>query len=251
MNFSSLPKPMICAHRGSSAHAPENTLAAFSLALEQHADAVELDAKLTVDGEIIVIHDQTVDRTTGAHGRVRDLTLAQIKALDAGSWKGPQFSGEPIPTLDEVFQTVGGKCFINVELTNYATPNDALVDRVIELIHRHKLEESVFFSSFHPVNLLKAARLAPETPSGILSTPGGSGWIARSFVGRWFAPWAVHPYYADIDAQYVERQHSIGRLVNVWTVDAPEDIRKMIEFGVDGIITDDPVLARNILDKQL
>src|SRR5512145_1023455 len=96
-----LPRPVIFAHRGASAHAPENTLAAFELAIAQQADAVELDVKLTADGQVIVFHDSTVDRTTNGHGKVQDMTLAELKALDAGSFLGSQFAGEKIPTLEE------------------------------------------------------------------------------------------------------------------------------------------------------
>src|SRR5512138_390835 len=101
--------PAIFAHRGASAHAPENTLAAFRLALEHGADGIELDAKLTSDGQVVVIHDQTVERTTGDPGMVRDMTLAQLKALDAGSFFDSAFTREPIPTLAEVFDLIGSR----------------------------------------------------------------------------------------------------------------------------------------------
>ncbi|HBY09528.1 MAG TPA: glycerophosphodiester phosphodiesterase, partial [Chloroflexi bacterium] len=121
-----LPRPAIFAHRGASAYAPENTLAAFKLAVDQGADAIELDAKLCADGQIIVIHDQTVERTSNGAGKVADLPLSALQELDAGSWFGLEFKGEPIPTLDEVFEAVGQKIFINIELTNYASPRDLL-----------------------------------------------------------------------------------------------------------------------------
>src|SRR5437867_7569994 len=129
----SLPRPIIFAHRGASAYAPENTLAAFELALAQNADAIELDVKLSADGHAIVIHDPTVDRTTAHHGRVRDLSLAELSALDAGSFFSEKFHGERIPTLEEVFETMGKRTFINVELTNYSTPHDHLVETVCKL----------------------------------------------------------------------------------------------------------------------
>src|SRR5512132_864966 len=118
----SLPQPVLFAHRGASAHAPENTLAAFELALAHQADAIELDVKLTADGHVVVIHDPTVDRTTGSQGRVKDLSLAQIRALEAGSFFSEKYRGEKIPTLEEVFESLGKRIFINVELTNYNTP---------------------------------------------------------------------------------------------------------------------------------
>jgi glycerophosphoryl diester phosphodiesterase len=164
------------------------------LALEQNADGIELDAKLSADGVVIVMHDATVNRTTGGVGKVSQKTLSELKAYDAGSWFSEQYAGEPVPTLAEVFESVGGRIRINVELTNYATPNDALVDRVIELVRKYQLEESVIFSSFHPVNLLKARRLLPEVPAALLALDGKAGFLARSFLGRWISPNIIHPY---------------------------------------------------------
>src|SRR5512132_2581784 len=102
--LTSLLQPIIFAHLGASANAPENTLAAFELALEQNADAIELDVKLSADGQVIVIHDPTVDRTTGSHGRVKDLSLAELRSLDAGSFFSEKYTGEKIPTLEEEFE---------------------------------------------------------------------------------------------------------------------------------------------------
>jgi glycerophosphoryl diester phosphodiesterase len=250
MDTTTLPKTLICAHRGASAHAPENTLAAFRLAVDHRADAVELDAKLTLDGEVIVIHDTTTDRTTNGKGRVRDYTLAQMKALDAGSWKGPEFAGEPIPTLAEVFEAVGEKLMINVELTNYATLNDTLVEKVIDLVRHFRLQKSVFFSSFSAINLLKAQRLAPEIYSAILTLPGYQGWLYRSVVGQWITPKAIHPYYTDVTEAFVKKQHALNRRIHTWTVDPPEEIQRLIRIGTDGIITNDPRLARDLLEAQ-
>ncbi len=166
MKLSELPRRAIVGHRGACAYAPENTLASFELALRQGADAVELDAKLTVDGQVVVIHDQTVDRTTGGHGEVRSLTLAELKKLDAGSHFDIAFQGEPIPTLEEVFEAVGKRTYINVELTNYASITDSLPEKVVDLIKRHQLSGRVFFSSFNPIALYRARRLLPDVPIG-------------------------------------------------------------------------------------
>ena len=145
-----IPKPAIFAHRGASAYAPENTLASFELAIHQEADAIELDAKLTADGQVVVIHDQTVNRTTDGNGRVGKMTLTQIRQLDAGSYFAAAFYDERIPTLEEVFETVGRKILINIELTNYASMKDSLPEKVADLVRRHQLEKRVMFSSFNP-----------------------------------------------------------------------------------------------------
>jgi glycerophosphoryl diester phosphodiesterase len=237
------PAPLVIAHRGASRFAPENTLAAFRLAADQGAHAVELDAKLSADGVVCVIHDATVNRTTHGSGAVNALSLIQIKSLDAGSFFGQQFSGEPIPTLEEVFDAVGSRLLINVELTNYASPSDRLVEKTVELVRAFHLEGKILFSSFHPLNLMRARQLLPEVPCAILALPGRGGWWARSFLLRSISPQAVNPYFTDASPAFINRQHETGRKVNVWTVDEPPDLEQMALAGVDGLITDDPPAA--------
>ena len=142
-----LPQPSIFAHRGSSAYAPENTIAAFELAVAQKADAIELDAKLCADGQVVVIHDQTVNRTTNGTGKVFELPLSGLKKLDAGNWFSAEFNGESIPTLGEVFEAVGNQIYINIELTNYASIRDDLPEKVVDLVKKHGMAERVLFSS--------------------------------------------------------------------------------------------------------
>lgn len=248
-NLFAATRPMIYAHRGASAYAPENTLAAFRLAVEQGADGVELDAKLTPDGEVVVIHDQTVERTTGVHGRVIEMTAKELKTLDAGSFFNSQFRGEPIPLLSEVFEAVGGKVLINVELTNYASPTDALPERVAELVIRYGLQDSVFFSSFFPTNLIRVRRKLPHTQVAILALGGTKGNLMRGWVGRLASPRFVHPYYSDVTAAYLQREHAQKRKVNPWTINDPAEMKRLYQIGIDGIITDDPRLARQVLEE--
>ena len=240
--------PIIFAHRGSSAYAPESTLAAFELALEQGADAIELDAKLSADGQVIVIHDQTVDRTTDGSGKVAQMTLPALRALDAGSFFSEGYRGERIPTLDEVFETLGKRILINVELTNYATPFDALVPKVVELVGKHALEKRVLFSSFFPHNLRRARRLMPGVPRGLLAWAGWKGTWSRT--SGWRGPYqALHPYFTSVNERLVQRVHAAGRRVHAWTVNDEAAIRHLIALGVDGIFTDDPLLACRILGR--
>jgi glycerophosphoryl diester phosphodiesterase len=241
--LASLPQPVIFAHRGASAHAPENTLAAFELALAQQADAIELDVKLTVDGHVIVLHDATVDRTTDSHGRIRDLSLAQLRSLDAGSFYSEKYRGEKIPTLEEVFETLGKRIFINVELTNYNTPRDHLVETVCMLVKKFSLQKSVMFSSFFASNLSKARAYLPGVPRGLLAFPGFLGAWARSFGFAFGRYHALHPNLKDVTPQQVQRVHRLNRRVHVWTVNAAEDMHRLFHWGVDAIFTDNPQLA--------
>jgi glycerophosphoryl diester phosphodiesterase len=243
MMLDTLTRPVIFAHRGACAHAPENTIAAFELALAQHADAIELDVKLSADGYVVVVHDPTVDRTTDGHGRVRDLTLADLKALGAGKGFSGAYPNEKIPTLDEVFEAVGKQTFINVELTNYSTRRDALVETVCMLVKKHQMQERVLFSSFLASNLTKARNFLPEVPRGLLAMEGLTGVWARSF-GFSFGKYdALHPNLRDVAQQQATRVHRLKRRLFVWTVNEEQDMRRLFHWGVDGIFTDDPGLA--------
>jgi glycerophosphoryl diester phosphodiesterase len=243
MMLESLPQPVIFAHRGASAHAPENTIAAFELAVAQQADGIELDVKLTSDGHVVVHHDATVNRTTNGQGKLKDLSLAELKKLDAGSSFSEQFRGETIPTLEEVFEAVGGRTFINIELTNYNTPRDQLVETVCMLVKKHQMQKRILFSSFFAGNLSRARSYLPDVPTGLLAFNGVLGAWARSF-GFVFGKYqALHPYLKDMTQQEVLRVHRLKRRVHVWTVNAQEDMRRLFGWGVDAIFTDDPQLA--------
>jgi glycerophosphoryl diester phosphodiesterase len=249
--FQQLPHPTIFAHRGAKNHAPENTLAAFRLAVAQGAPAIELDVKLTSDGEIVVFHDRTLERTTNGTGRLQDKTLAALKELDAGSYFSPTFKEEPIPTLTEVFEAVGHKVFINIELTNYATPKDQLPDKVAALVERFGLQTAIMFSSFNHLALQRARQLLPSVPLGLLASPGLLGAPARSWIGRrWVAYQALHPAIRDVKPGLIKQAHQLGHRVYVYTVNARQDMLRLFKEGVDGIFTDDSPLAFDVLRQM-
>ncbi|MCC6147770.1 MAG: glycerophosphodiester phosphodiesterase [Anaerolineaceae bacterium] len=242
-----LPKPIIFAHRGASAYAPENTLAAFHKAVELGADAVELDVKLSRDNEVVVFHDTTLQRITGVKEKVNQRTLVELKRLDAGSFFSPACQGEQIPMLAEVFAEVGEKIYINVELTNYSSPRDDLIRKTAEIVQSYRMKERVLFSSFDPRNLIKIRRYLPGATVGILALPGYAGLLNRSWLGKWAGWDNVHPFFNDTSHSYIKRQQCAGRRVHVWTVNDREVMRKLFIAGIDGIFTDDPVLARETL----
>ncbi len=245
-----LPHPTIFAHRGSSAHAPENTLAAFSLAVRQQCDALELDVKLSSDEQVVVIHDASVDRTTDGSGLVNDLPLAALKELDAGCKFDEAFCGERIPTLAEVFEALGQETIINIELTNYRAPRNQLPEKVADLIKHYNLGRRVFFSSFNPMALHRISRLLPQIPIGLLAMAGLGGVWARSPLGDILHPQALHPAIADATEHLIQRQHRKGRRVHVYTVNHPQDMAALFRWDVDGIFTDDPILARRTLEAE-
>lgn len=245
-----LNNPCIFAHRGASNYAPENTIAAFDLAIQQNADAIELDAKLCADGNIVVIHDQTVDRTTPASGKVADMTLAELRILDAGSHFDIAFHRETIPTLDQVLEAIGKRIYINIELSNYASLNDSLPQKAAAIVKRHNLGKWIMFSSFNPLALLHTKRLLPDVPIGLIALSGQRGFWARSRLGYLLNYQALHSHFSDIDASQVESQHKRSCRLHPYTVNSAKEMLRLKQFNVDGIITDDPLLAHKVLNDR-
>jgi len=245
--ISNRTRPLNIAHRGASAAAPPNTLAAFRRAAELGADGVELDVHLSADGVPVVIHDFTVDATTDGTGPVAGLTLAQLKQLDAGSTFDPAFAGERIPTLEEVLE-MEERLFINVELKATGLRDSGLERAVTALIKRCGARDRVLFSSFNPFSLRRARKLAPHIPAGLLYAPDLPLPLRRA----WLAPLAPHearhPEHTMVDARYMAWARRRGYRVNTWTVDDPEEMRRLIRLGVDGIITNVPDVLHDVLD---
>ncbi|PWH18501.1 MAG: hypothetical protein DDG59_06045 [Anaerolineae bacterium] len=246
-----LKRPIIFAHRGSSAYAPENTLAAFELALKQNAPAIELDITLTKDQKVVVFHDTSTERITGYKGIINQMTLSEIKKLDAGSSFDVSFQGEKIPTLEEVFELVRDRLLINIELKNYATPSDDLPKQTAILVEKWKLHTSVFFSSFNPLALFKIKRYLPEVPIALLALDGKLGWLARSRLGELLRYQAIHPAYSDVSQRLLQYHHQKGHLVNVYTVNDAKTMRSLFDLGVDGLFTDNPILALEQLNVSV
>lgn len=236
-------RPLVIAHRGAARLAPENTLTAFRLAADLGADAVELDARLTADGEVVILHDKLLDRTTNGSGLVSRRTLQELQALDAGANFGPAFAGERIPTLDQVFEEVGGRVLINLELKNYDSAFDRLVPAVTACVRAHGLQRRVLLSCFSPISLWSAFLVAPEIPRALLLYAGQPRWMRAVFPRITFCQ-AHHPQDSMTDGHLLEALRRGGRRVNVWTVNSRGRMRELLGFGCDGLITDVPDMAR-------
>lgn len=244
-------QPLIIAHRGSSTHAPENTLAAFTLAADQGADAIELDVTLTRDGQVIVIHDDTLDRTTNGHGRVDQLPFAEVAQYDAGSKFAAKFAGERVPLLSQVFEAVGQRALINVEIKSTTIRSSGLEARVIDLIRQHGLIERVIVSSFNPLALITIKRAEPRLACGLLYSPDEPIYLSRA----WLAPLipnldARHPRANTVTTDVVKQIHARRQKVNVWTVLEAAEVKTLTALGVDGLIGNDPVMMRNALTSD-
>ncbi len=242
VTWETLPRPTIIAHRGASHYAPENTLAAFRLAVAQHADAIELDAKLTRDGRVVVMHDNTVDRTTNGHGAVRKMAWRDLQKLSAGG--DPHDPDTAIPLLADVLQAVASDLMVNIELTNYASPTDALPDKVANLITALGVQDRVWISSFNPLTLWRFARRMPSVPVGFLLDQRYP-WLYR-LAKHFVRHEAVEPHLSLVTASAVTRWHQEGKRVLVYTVNQATAMRRLFRWGVDGIYTDDPPLAQQV-----
>jgi len=241
-----IQNPIIFGHRGASKYAPENTIAAFELTLQQGAKAFELDTMLSADGIPVVIHDRTVDRTTNGSGKVDQLSVKKLRTLDAGSTFSPKFINEKIPLLEEVFTKFKNRALINVELKKYQNSFDMLPEKVFEIAKRIDIYDQLLFSSFNPSYLNRIRHLIPGAHVALICSTGASGYLARSKVFSWISPDYIHPYFKVISETFIEKQHRMNRRVNAWTVNQSADMIELIKHGIDGIITNDPKLAQEI-----
>jgi glycerophosphoryl diester phosphodiesterase len=241
--------PLVIAHRGASAFAPENTLSAFRLAEVHGADGIELDAKLTRDSAVIILHDMRLERTTSGTGDVRDWPLEDIRRLDAGGYFHPRFQGEQVPTLEEVLDALQTGMLINIELTNYGSVFDELPELVFRIIAERGVEERVLVSSFNPVAIIKIRRLSEAIRTALLVRTTTPGVVVR-LMQQILRPDYFHPEYGILNNRVLAKEHAAGRKVMAWTVNGRDEIRRLIASGIDGIITDYPDLARTTIGRR-
>lgn len=231
-------QPLVIGHRGAKAYAPMNTLPAFELAADQGAHGIELDVHRSADGYPVIMHDFTVDGTTDGSGDVRSLTLAQLKALDAGSYFADAFKGVQVLTLDEVFEAVGRRVFVNVEIKSESKETDGVEQVIADCIKRHNMTQRVLVSSFNPLALQRFRAILPHVPIGYLVMPHYMTQYASVMATIPYE--AYHPYHEMLDEQMVSNEHAAGRRINAWTVNDPARAVELVALGVDGIVTDNP-----------
>lgn len=241
------------AHRGARRTAPENTLPAFELALTLGAHGVELDVWPSLDGIPVVIHDAKVNRTTDGTGIVNRMCLAELQELDAGIRFSNEFRGTRLPTLEEVFASFGDRLLLNIELkpTGAGPSLRSFVNKIAGLITKFGLKKQVLIASFNPVALRYMRHLMPEIALGFLYMPGFplrqvSELLARPIVGYHEA---IHPHLSIVNYNYVQRARHNRYRVNVWTVNEIADMQRLVDLGVDMLITDVPDMAREVLNN--
>lgn len=248
----------VIAHRGASGLAPENTLPAVRQAIQAGADWIEIDVHLSRDSALIVMHDETVDRCTNGQGAIADMTLAELKSLDAGSWKGPAFAGACIPTLAEVLAEVKGQAGLLIEVkTGPRGPYVGIEAAIARAVEAAGDPTRTVVQSFEPGVLTRMAREAPAIARHKLiigQLPllplhyDGHGW-------RWYSAVvhpevvAVNPWYRLLTRRWVRQVHAAGRQVWTYTVDTEKGYRRCQRLGVDGIITNYPARLRTWIDQ--
>ena len=236
-------------HRGAKGLAPENTMSAFRVAAKLGLP-FELDVMLCKSGEPVVIHDYTVDRTTNGTGRVADLTLEQLRALDAGSHFSPRFAGERVPTLEEVLNEFGGRVIIDIEI-KYEGPSERaheIANAVVDLVEKKNLVNKVFVTAFNPYVLEAVKKRNPALIRGQLygtfedsDIPYYQKVVLRNLLlNSKSDPDMLAVEHKMVDADYVREYRALGYRIITWTVNEPEDMRRLINYGVDAIITDYP-----------
>jgi len=235
---------LILGHRGEPRLAPENTLASFALVrddLSRGVGGAECDVQMTKDGELVVIHDETVDRTTDGTGWVKDLALQQIRRLNAASRFRCSGGRETIPTMSEVLGLFDGTdAVLNIELKNSKVPYEGMEERLLRLVDQYHV--TVMFSSFNHHSMGLVRTLDPSAWTGLLYNP----WLRAPDVvaaAREQRARAVHPFYLNATRSLVQQLHAAGVAVAPWTVDTGAAVRRDAELGVDTIITNNPRAA--------
>jgi len=235
---------VVTAHRGASYVAPENTLSAMAAAVEAGAEFAELDVGLTRDGQVVLMHDRTVDRTTNGTGDLGDFSLDELRALEAGSWFSEEFDGEPIPTLREVIQFARGRLKLNIEIkTSREEPTIAAA--VVDIIRSEGFGEDCMVTSFSRETVEEVKRIAPELRTGFIF---GKDYPEDVFEGGWDVLSSNHEV---VDSVFVARAKQSGKSVHVWTVDERELMLRLMALGVDGIISNRPDLLLEVMAEEM
>ncbi len=245
------------AHRGASAYAPENTLAAVRKGIARDADRIEFDVQRTRDGELVLMHDDTLERTTDVRRlfpgrgpwRVADFSRAELARLDAGSWKSAEFAGERIPTLQDALDVlaladIGALVELKAPASHPALASEVAQTASHALRHRGAGAPGaprIVVQSFDHRLVREVKRLVPDLVVGVLGSPAPSR-LAR------IATWAdqVNPHHRCLDREYVERVHELGLTCSVWTVNRPSSMRRALRLGVDGVISDRPDVLHRV-----
>ena len=255
-----MAKCNVISHRGANLVAPQNTIEAFKKSMEVGCDGFETDIHLTKDGIPVVCHNFTIDETSNGKGAIKDMTLEQLRAFDFGKYKGEEFEGVKIPTLDEFLELskkMGDKMkVLDIELKSerYGEAGTELAEKTIDAVKNHGLFDQLLISSFDPAILVVCKKIDKKCKTGILYSPDKMTGVKISMhpvsFAREIGADALHPYYMYATKSYVKKAHNAGLQVNPWTANKEKTVKKLLEAGVDGIITDNPGLVNMMLIEK-
>ncbi len=235
------------AHRGFSGKYPENTLLAYEKALDEGVDGIELDVQLTADGELVIMHDEKVDRTTDGKGLLASYTLKKLKKLDASYIYRGQMGFNPVPTLREYFDLVKNIDLVtNIELKTGVNEYPGIEAKAYDMIREYGMEERVILSSFNHFSVMRMKKLAPELIFGFLS----DAWILDP--GKYTKAYGIqcyHPSFVQLNQETVAELKSEGIRINTWTVNTEKQIRRLYHWGVDIMIGNYPDLAARVIGE--
>ena len=241
--------PLIIAHRGASGEAPENTLAAFQLALTQGCDGLELDIHLTKDGQLAVIHDENIKRTTNGEGLIGEMTTAELKKYDAGSWFSNKYKGEKIPLLGEVFELVPKEILINIEIKNIPSYYEGIEEKLLELLRHYDRIDQVIVSSFDHQCLYRLKKQNKNIKIGLLYYENVVDHV--EFAKLFGLPVeSLHPDQRAIRDKDVRMAIENGLKVFTWTCNSEENMKRMMDYGVSGIITNYPAKLHSLIEGK-
>lgn len=236
--------PLIMAHRGASGNAPENTMAAFQLAVDEGADGIELDVHLSKDGEIVVIHDDTLNRTTNGTGNVHEKDLAELKTYDAGSWFDPKFSEERIPLLQEVIDILPESVFLNIEIKNSPIVHTGIEQKLVDLLEKNNRLNDTIISSFDHESLYTIKKLAPELKIGIIYNVNFANTLEYVKTFKEAEVYSLHPNYKIIYNRDIDPFLDAGLQVYPYTINDEQLAKDLHAKGVNGLITNYPTKIR-------
>jgi len=239
----------VIAHRGFSGRAPENTVAALREAIAIGADMAEIDVTLTADERVVVIHDETLDRTTDGNGLVAEYGFDEIRGLDAGSWFAPRFAGEKVPTLGEVLDTSKGRILLNVEIKTEAVDR-GISDKVAAAIQERGMTDQVVVSSFSPTALEQMHAIAPEIRTAVLYNPKLHRGEDPAEIVRGVGASAFNIRGSRLKAKMLRSCREHGIPVGVYTVDKPKKMRRWVKKEIDSIFPNHPDQLIEILNEQ-
>lgn len=241
-------KTKVWGHRGASAYAPENTMEAFRLAAEQKADGVELDVQFSKDGRLVVLHDETINRVSDGKGYVRDYTLEELKRLHFNRTH-PEYAEAKIPELAEVYELLGPTGMeINVEIKTGIFFYPGIEEKLYGLEKQMGMEGKIIYSSFNHYSVMKMKKLNPAARVGLLYGDGFCG--VPEYAARLGAD-ALHPALYNLQYEgFLEDCRKRDLRVHVWTVDDEDTMRRLIDAGIDAIITNRPDVGRRIVDEM-